>query len=149
MTRIEFRRSCVTIQQPGGLQNDQENVCQATIEALGIAEAGHAPQLLKMPSVADHTYLRRKEHVIAQENSGALVLFNMDDGQYYSLNEIGNRIWELCDGSRSVGQVVSILCEEYDSPAEIVNSDALELLEELVIADLLTEEPQPGADPGS
>lgn len=87
--------------------------------------------------------------MIAQENSGALVLFNMDDGQYYSLNEIGNRIWELCDGSRTVGQVVAILCEEYDSPAEIVNSDALELLEELVVADLLMEVPQPSADPGN
>jgi len=73
----------------------------------------------------------------------------MDDGQYYSLNEIGNRIWELCDGSRSVRQVVSILCEEYDGPAEIVNSDALELLEELVLADLLMEESQPSADPGN
>jgi hypothetical protein len=102
-----------------------------------------------MPSFADDTYLRRKDHVIAQENSGALVLFNMDDGQYYSLNEIGNRIWELCDGSRSVGQVVSILCEEYDGPAEIVNSDARELLEELVLADLLMEESQPSADPGN
>jgi hypothetical protein len=86
--------------------------------------------------------------VIAQESSGALVLFNMDDGQYYSLNEIGNRIWELCDGNRSVGQVVSILCEEYDSPAETVNRDALELLEELVLADLLMEGPQPSANPG-
>jgi hypothetical protein len=101
-----------------------------------------------MPFIADDTYLRRKEQVIAQENSGALVLFNLDDGQYYSLNEIGNRIWELCDGSRSVGQVVSILCAEYDSPAQTVNSDALELLEELVLADLLMEGPQPGADPG-
>lgn len=86
--------------------------------------------------------------MIAQENSGTLVLFHMDDGQYYSLNEIGSRIWELCDGSRSVGHVVSILCEEYDSPAEIVNSDALELLEELVVADLLMVGPQPSADPG-
>jgi hypothetical protein len=101
-----------------------------------------------MSSFSDDTYLRRKEQVIAQESSGALVLFNMDDGQYYSLNEIGNRIWELCDGSRSVGQVVSILCEEYDSPAEIVNRDALELLEELVLADLLMEGPQPSANPG-
>ena len=101
-----------------------------------------------MPSLADDTYLRRKEQVIAQENSGTLVLFNMDDGQYYSMNEIGSRIWELCDGSRSIGQVVSILCEEYDSPAEIVNRDALELLEELVVADLLMEGPQPSADPG-
>jgi Coenzyme PQQ synthesis protein D (PqqD) len=101
-----------------------------------------------MPFLADDTYLRRKEQVIAQENSGALVLFNMDDGQYYSLNEIGNRIWELCDGSRSVGLVVSILCEEYDSPAEIVNSDTLELLEELVLAGLLIDGPQLSADPG-
>ena len=102
-----------------------------------------------MSSLADDAYLRRKEEVIAQENSGALVLFNMDDGQYYSLNEIGGRIWELCDGSRSVRQVVSILCEEYDGPAEIVHSDALELLEELVLEGMLLEGPQLSANPGN
>jgi hypothetical protein len=101
-----------------------------------------------MASFADDTCFRRKEQVIAQENSGALVLFNMDDGQYYSLNEIGNRIWELCDGSRSVRQVVSILCDEYESPSEIVKSDAFELLEEMVLADLLMEGPQLRADSG-
>ena len=101
-----------------------------------------------MCSLADDTYLRRKEEVIAQENSGALVLFNMDDGQYYSLNEIGARIWELCDGNRSVRRVVSILCEEYDWPAENVHSDALELLEELVLEGMLLEGPQLSANPG-
>jgi Coenzyme PQQ synthesis protein D (PqqD) len=102
-----------------------------------------------MSSLADDTYLRRKEEVIAQENSGALVLFNMDDGQYYSLNEIGARIWELCDGTRSVGQVVSILCSEYESPAETVHSDALELLEELVLEGMLMEGPRLSANPGA
>jgi hypothetical protein len=44
--------------------------------------------------------------------------------------------------------VVSILCEEYDGPAEIVHSDALELLEELVLEGMLLEGPQLSVNPG-
>jgi hypothetical protein len=42
---------------------------------------------------------KRGEQVIAQKASNDLLLFNIDDGNYYSLNAIGSRIWELCDGN--------------------------------------------------
>jgi coenzyme PQQ biosynthesis protein PqqD len=55
----------------------------------------------------------------------------MDDGNYYSLNEIGSRIWELCDGNHSVSQLVGTLAAEYNAPNEDLENDVAELLETL------------------
>ena len=74
---------------------------------------------------------RRMEQVIAQKAANDFLLFNMDNGNYYSLNDIGGRIWELCDGQHSVSQLVVTIATEYDAPAEIVEKDIVDLLEGL------------------
>jgi hypothetical protein len=74
---------------------------------------------------------RRGEQVVAQKAANDLLLFNMDDGNYYTLNEIGSRIWEICDGNRSVPQLVAALAAEYDTSDEVLEKDIVELLEEL------------------
>jgi coenzyme PQQ biosynthesis protein PqqD len=74
---------------------------------------------------------KRGEQVIAQKASNDLLLFNIDDGNYYSLNEIGSRIWELCDGNHSVSQLVAALAAEYDATNEDLEKDVAELLETL------------------
>jgi coenzyme PQQ biosynthesis protein PqqD len=74
---------------------------------------------------------KRGEQVIAQKAANDLLLFNMNDGNYYSLNEIGSRIWELCDGNRSVSQLVEALAAEYDASSEVLENDVVELLESL------------------
>lgn len=74
---------------------------------------------------------KRKDEIIAQQASSAMLLMNMGDGSYYSLNEVGSRIWELCDGTHTVAQLVSTLAMEYDAPSQTLESDILELLDGL------------------
>lgn len=73
---------------------------------------------------------KRGEQVIAQKAANEFLLLNMEDGNYYSLNEIGGRIWELCDGKRSVSQVVATLATEYEAPCATLQNDVIELLED-------------------
>ena len=82
---------------------------------------------------------RRQEQIIVQKGSKDVLLFNMDDGSYYALNEVGNRIWELCDGTHGVKQLVSILSKEYDAPAEVIEADILEVLDDLRSKNLIVE----------
>jgi hypothetical protein len=72
---------------------------------------------------------RRKEQVVAQKASNDFLLFNMDDGSYYSLNEVGARIWELCDGMHSVEQVIDTLAQEYDVPKDVLAEDVVDFIE--------------------
>jgi len=60
-----------------------------------------------------------------------LVLLDPDNGHYYTLDEVGTRIWELCDGGRSIAEIAGALDEEFDAPPETIRADLLELLEEL------------------
>jgi len=73
---------------------------------------------------------KRGEQIIAQKAANDVVLLNMEDGNYYSLNEIGSRVWELCDGNHSVSQLVATLAGEYDAPAQALERDVVELLED-------------------
>lgn len=82
---------------------------------------------------------RRQEQIVVQKGLQDALLFNMDDGSYYALNEVGNRIWELCDGSHGVAQMVCIVAKEYGAPTEMVETDVLELLDELRSKKLIVE----------
>lgn len=82
---------------------------------------------------------KRQEQIIVQKGSNDVLLFSMEDGSYYALNEVGNRIWELCDGTHGVAQLISILAKEYDAPVKIIEMDVMEVLEELQSKNLIVE----------
>jgi hypothetical protein len=85
------------------------------------------------------THLRRSDNVLAQRSGESLVLLDADGGLYYNLDDVGARIWELADGSRSVAAIASVLAGEYDAPLETIEADAIELLGELRDEGLVSE----------
>jgi Coenzyme PQQ synthesis protein D (PqqD) len=83
--------------------------------------------------------LGRQDRVMMQQVEGDSVLLDIDSGEYYSLNEVGGRIWELCDGTRTVGAIAEVLCAEYDVTRDTALSDARELLASFADAGLVAE----------
>ncbi len=75
--------------------------------------------------------------ILAQRNDDSLILLNPENGQYFTLDEVGARVWELCDGSHRVAEVVSTLYAEYDAPLNSIQTDVLELLDELASEQLV------------
>ena len=88
---------------------------------------------------ATNAIFKGREGVVKQRASTSLVLLDIESGEYYTLNEVGDRVWELCDGSRSIGEVIGMISREYDASEDIITADVQELLEELVSANLLVE----------
>lgn len=80
----------------------------------------------------------RTERVLAQRNADSMILLSPSSGHYYTLDEVGARIWELCDGSREVSSVVEALYAEYDAPLETIKQDVVELLDDLAREQLVT-----------
>jgi hypothetical protein len=91
----------------------------------------------------------RKEQVIAQKASSDFLLFDMNDGNYYALNEVGCRIWELCDGNHSIAQIIETLAAEYDASPESLAKDVLELIEKLQSGKLIVEQARTEPPAGS
>ena len=69
--------------------------------------------------------------VLAQRSAETMILLRPVNGQYYTLDEVGARVWELCDGTRCVADLVSTIQAEYDAPADMIEADILDLLDEL------------------
>jgi hypothetical protein len=52
-------------------------------------------------------------------------------GEVKVLNEVGARIWELADGTRSVREIVQSIRDEYEVDQESAEADTLEFLNDL------------------
>jgi Coenzyme PQQ synthesis protein D (PqqD) len=74
---------------------------------------------------------KRREGVATQIADGEAVLLDIEGGEYFSLNPVGSRIWELCDGTRSTAEIVSVICDEFDVAEDVAMADAGEILDEL------------------
>ena len=66
-----------------------------------------------------------------QSAADETMLLDLDGGTYFALNEVGARVWELCDGEHSVAGIAAVLADEYDAPVELIEQDVLELVTEL------------------
>jgi pyrroloquinoline quinone biosynthesis protein D len=75
--------------------------------------------------------------VVAQEAAGQWVLLDANTGQSYTLNPVAGRVWQLCDGKRSVRQIAEVMCDEYEAAGQAVDEDVAELVTELVGESLL------------
>jgi hypothetical protein len=80
---------------------------------------------------------RRSDRVVARACDDGMILLKLDDGRYYTLDEIAARIWELCDGTRASEDVAAALAEHYDAPSELIRADVEELIAELASEELL------------
>jgi hypothetical protein len=74
---------------------------------------------------------RRRDGVLAQTAGDSVLLLTGDTGEYYTLNDVGGRIWELCDGERSVAEIAAVIGDEFEAPPEVIQADTLDVLEEL------------------
>jgi hypothetical protein len=69
----------------------------------------------------------------------ALVV-DVKSGLLYPLNSVGARIWELCDGARSVDEIVAMLAHEFEAPEPTIRADAVDFIERLADARLVSIE---------
>ena len=69
--------------------------------------------------------------VAARIIDGEAVIVLPQSGQVNVLNEVGSRIWELIDGTRSVSEITEIIVTEYDVTAEQAELDVNEFIQEL------------------
>jgi len=59
-------------------------------------------------------------------------------GKVKVLNELGARIWDLMDGTRTVGEIIDAICQEYDAPIDTITTDTTEFLSQLADRGMIT-----------
>lgn len=76
-------------------------------------------------------------HVLATAAGSERVLLDLKGERYYTLNEVGSRLWALLGPGATVPEMVATIGREYDGAgAEQVERDVRALLAELLAAGL-------------
>ena len=60
-----------------------------------------------------------------------IVILGLRDSVYYGLSDVGARIWDLVQTRRTLGEIVSVLVEEYDVSREEAAAGLDRLIREL------------------
>lgn len=77
------------------------------------------------------TIVKRNPEMVTNEVDGELVMMSIENGEYYGLDEIGSRIWELIETPLSVKELVTKLTEEFEVTEEECLADTLDFISEL------------------
>lgn len=89
-----------------------------------------------MPLIVD--FFARKTEVEAHTlPDQSLLLYEKSRGVALPVNESGAEIWELCDGTHSIDEIVEGLALRYDAPRNQIDGDAREFLAVLLQHGLL------------
>jgi len=86
-----------------------------------------------------HTGFTHAPDIITTDLGDELMLLDPRNGEMFSLNPCGRRIWFALP-ARSVVQVANALCSEYDVNLERARSDAETLLDTLTRAGLVVHD---------
>lgn len=78
--------------------------------------------------------------VISQEVSGETVLLDLESENYFGLDEVGTRIWQLIKETNDLQAIYRTLLEEYDVSEDRLQQDLDTLFAEITGLGLVTLE---------
>lgn len=82
----------------------------------------------------------RNTNTISGRLSDELVMMDIEKGNYYALNPVATRIWDLLETPMGTEELCITLMEEYEVDRERCTSELTELLSEMVKLQLVIEE---------
>ena len=75
--------------------------------------------------------------VLTQELQDETVLLDLDSENYFGLDSVGTRIWQLLNEGQDEVAIVNTLLDEYEVEREVLEKDIAELLGRLNEAGLI------------
>jgi len=100
-------------------------------------------KLLRNPAIVWRLEKRREAEIVQAleagedvSDKGSVIL--IDAGTMHQLNLVGGRIWTLCDGERSIDDLIEALAGEFEVDREELAEDVETFVNELMAKGWLT-----------
>jgi len=88
--------------------------------------------------ITPDTVLQRKGDLLFNEIDGEVVMLSIENSEYYGMDKVGSRIWELLEKPMTFKEIVARLRDEYEVTEEQCVSDTLAFLNKLQDKKLIT-----------
>ena len=86
---------------------------------------------MKKKEITTETVISQIEEIVDSDIDGETVMMSIENGEYYGLDDIGSRIWELIEHPVKVSDLIDTLLERFDVDRETCKIDVLKFLNEL------------------
>lgn len=86
-----------------------------------------------------------KDHVLCRIVEDEAVLLDLDSGQYYGLNNVGTRIWQLLGAGNSASSICELVVQEFEVAEAEAEADVEALIEMFLARRLLVSQREPRA----
>jgi hypothetical protein len=83
-----------------------------------------------------------------REVQGEAVLLQLDSGEYFGLDPIATRIWQLIVEKGELAEVEAAMFAEFDVDKTVLSNDIGRMIDELVARRLIEIEQMPGPSSG-
>ena len=85
-----------------------------------------------------NTIINKNLEIDDTDLDGEKVMMNLDKGEYFMMNEVGSRIWEIISEPINVKEIINTLRNEYEVDEETCKDTVIEFLGRLDNADLIS-----------
>jgi hypothetical protein len=90
-----------------------------------------------MFKIEEYNIISRQKDILFNKLDDEIVMMSTRKGEYYGLDIIGSRIWEILSRPVSFRQLLDSLLEEFDVSEEQCNAETTEFLEILFKRNLI------------
>jgi hypothetical protein len=87
--------------------------------------------------IGPDTVLQRKPDTLFNQIDGEVVMLSIENSEYYGMDKVGSRIWEMLEQPHSFKALVTILMEEYEVSEQQCNDDTLAFIKKLTDKNLV------------
>ena len=94
--------------------------------------------LKKFLVIKDESIIIRKAGMDTTEMDGEKVMMDLDKGEYFMMNEVGSRIWDIIQEPVSCKEVIDTLLKEYNVEESECREKAISFIRRLGEADLVS-----------
>lgn len=86
---------------------------------------------MKKKNISTESRVSQIEDIVASDIDDEKVMMSVEKGQYYGLDPVGSRVWELIEKPIKVSELIDALLLKYDVDRETCERDVLAFLEGL------------------
>lgn len=81
-----------------------------------------------MNKVTMHSLVSHTDDILTCDIDEEKVMMSIDKGQYFGLDPIGSRIWEMLETPQKVSDIIATLLDHYDVDGPTCKRDTLAFL---------------------
>lgn len=87
--------------------------------------------LARKKEITPNTRLQRKSDLLFNEIDGEVVMLSIENNEYYGMDKVGSRIWELLKQQMSYKDLVAKLMDEYEVSEKQCKEETISFLQKL------------------